>query len=125
MFSIQSQLEAAIRTASIYFTSYLGMDDNEIQDEDQEASVESNMIHKLDDLVKNQPANFDYPKRSFGNGPLRSFNMNWYNHFLWLHYNEEKDAAFCFTCMTADRTKLRTTTGYTNWKKGQDGLKKH
>ena len=28
----------------IYFTSYLGMDDNEIQDEDQEASVESNMI---------------------------------------------------------------------------------
>ena len=73
---MQSQLEAAIRTASFYFTSYLGMDDNEIQAEDQEASVESNMIHKLDDLVKNQPANSDYPKRSFGNGPLRSFNKN-------------------------------------------------
>ena len=64
---MQSQIEAEIRTASIYFTSYLGMDDNEIQDEDQEASVESNMIHKLDDLVKNQPANFDFPKRSLGN----------------------------------------------------------
>ena len=75
--------------ASIYFTSYLGMDDNKVQDEDQEASVESNIIHKLDDLVKNQPAKFDYPKRSFGNGPLRSFNKNWYNNFPWLHFNEE------------------------------------
>ena len=36
---MQSQLEAATRTEPIYFTSYLGMDDNEIQDEDQEASV--------------------------------------------------------------------------------------
>ena len=49
LFSVQ--LEAAIRTASIYFTSYLGIDDNEIQDEDQEVSVECNMIHKLDDFV--------------------------------------------------------------------------
>ena len=132
---MQSQLEVAIRTASIYLTSYLGMDDYEIQDEDQEASVESNMIHKLDHLVKNQPANFDYPKCSFGNGHLRSFNKNWYNHFPWLHYNEEKDAAFCFTCMTADMTKVLRlstkqdkafiSTGYTNWNKGQDGLKKH
>ena len=111
------------------------MDDNEMQDKDQAASVESNMIHKLDDLVKNQPANFDYPKCWFGNGPLRSFNKNWHNQFPWLHYNEEKDAAFCFTCMTADRTKeleLSTkqdktfiSTGHTNWKKGQDGLKNH
>ena len=103
---MQSQLEAVIQTASIYFTSYLGMDDNEIQDEDQEASVESNMIHKLNDLVKNQPAKFDYSKRSFGNGPLRSFNKNWYNHFPWLHYNEEEDEAFCFTCMCRTSQRL-------------------
>ena len=90
--------------APIYFTSYLGMDDNEIQGKDQEANVESN-IHKLNDLVKNQPANFDYPKRSFGNGPLQLFNKNWYNNFPWLHCNKGKDAAFCFICMIADRTK--------------------
>ena len=37
-----------------------------------------------------------YPKGSFGNGLERSFCKEWYRKFPWLHYNEKRDAVFCF-----------------------------
>ena len=76
-----------------------------------------------------------YPKRSFGNGPERSFCKEWYRKFPWLHYDEKKDAVFCFTCMNAvNKQKLRISTkrddafiarGYKIWKRGTTGFKTH
>ena len=33
----------------------------------------------------------------------RSFNLHWYSKFLWIHYSTEKDAAFCFSCLSAEK----------------------
>jgi hypothetical protein len=52
----------------------------------------------------------------------------------WLHYSEEKDAVFCHVCMSALHLKRMdikrgepafTSTGFTNWKDGTIGMKKH
>lgn len=44
-----------------------------------------------------QPLTFAFPKRSFGkkNAVLRSFQLDWFSKWPFLHYNEAKDAAFC------------------------------
>ena len=73
-----------------------------------------------------------YPKRSFGNRLERSFCKGWYRKFPWLHYDEKRDAVFCFPCMNAaKKQKLRVSTkrddsfiacGYKNWKRGTTGF---
>ena len=40
-----------------------------------------------------QPLDSKYPKRSFGNGPERSFCKEWYRKFPWLHYDEKRDGS--------------------------------
>ena len=57
----------------------------------------------------------------------RRFQPYWFDHDdwkTWLHYDQEKDAAFCFTCIKAARENLLTkknaektfiSTGYRNW----------
>ena len=82
-----------------------------------------------------QPLDLKYPKRNFENGPERSFCKEWYRKFPWLHYDEKRDAVFCFTCMNAaNKQKLRVSTkqddafiarGYKNWKRGTTGFKTH
>ena len=82
-----------------------------------------------------QPLDLKYPKRSFGNGPERSFCKELYRKFPWHHYDEKRDAVFCFTCMNAvNKQQLRVSTkrddafiarGYKNWKRGTTGFKTH
>ena len=50
----------------------------------------------------NQARNFLYPKRLFGKHS-HSFQEIWFKDCPWLHYNEEKDAAFCFICMNQEK----------------------
>ena len=58
-----------------------------------------------------QPLDSKYPKRSFGNGPERSFCKEWYRKFPWLHCDEKRDAVVCFTCMNAaNKQKLCVST---------------
>lgn len=57
----------------------------------------------------------------------KRFNCDWFNNEnwnSWLHYDIEKDAAFCATCITATRKNLITnknndkafiSNGYVNW----------
>ncbi|XP_056010850.1 uncharacterized protein LOC130046401 [Ostrea edulis] len=91
----------------------------------------------MDGLTRiNQPANFKFPKRSFGkkNPELRSFNSSWFKPYPWLHYDEAKDLAFCFTCMGAAKegnisnSKAEgsfISTGYNNWKDATSKFRKH
>ena len=63
-----------------------------------------------------QPTNFLFPKLSFGQRTpvCRSFQKKWFSTYRWLHYDENKDAVFCFLCKKADsegKLKLCTKKG--------------
>ena len=70
------------------------------------------------------PVTLILPKRMFGS--KRAFRANWCQQFPWLHYNIDRDAAFCHICMQADnegkflssskRESSFITDGFTNWK---------
>ena len=73
-----------------------------------------------------QPRTYNFPSRPFGKTKVmhRSFQGKWFNKYTWLHYDEGKDSAYCFTCKTADeQNKLRTkykdlafiSRGFNNW----------
>ena len=49
---------------------------------------------------ENQPKYIDFLKTLFGK-PSQSFSSKWYKEFPSLHYNLDKDAAFCYTSMSA------------------------
>ena len=55
-----------------------------------------------------QPSSFRFPKREFGNTLVmkRSFQLQWFDRWSWLHYEENLDLAFCFTCVTAYQNNL-------------------
>ena len=71
---------------------------------------------------------YDFLLRSFSNGKKqKGFNRDWFKNEdwkSWLHYNAEKDAAFCSTCINATRMNLIASknadkafisNGFTNW----------
>lgn len=75
-----------------------------------------------------------YPPTYFGKDKQknrRRFNSDWYSRFIWLEYNTEKDAAFCFACrvfLPNPTEKTFTHNGYRDWKNATDktkGLTKH
>ena len=46
------------------------------------------------------PVTLILPKRMFGSKKVeRAFRVNWCQQFPWLHYNIDRDAAFCHVCM--------------------------
>lgn len=65
----------------------------------QSTSVAASIQHQSDASLsltsRNQPSNFTFPKRNFGNyQPAQSFSPEWFQRFPWLHYNEATDSAF-------------------------------
>ena len=64
----------------------------------------------IDELFQPRDPKFNFPLRSFSNGKKeKRFNRNWLENKdwkSWLHYNPEKDAAFCATCVNATRMNL-------------------
>ena len=78
---------------------------------------------------------FKFPKRQFGSkGEERSFRAEWCDAFSWLHYDVDKDAAFCYLCMRCEAEKFLVSTkrepafvlkGFTYWKEGRKAFKKH
>jgi len=101
------------------------------------APVHFDEINALD-LKPNQPRDIEFPKRTFGKDvKQRSFQPDWFNSFKWLHYDQTKDTAFCFTCIRALKKNMIsseksetafTETGYRNWKKALEtnrGFSKH
>ena len=84
-----------------------------------------------------QPSSFHFPQRVFGKTSMvkRSFQWQWFNRWSWLHYDEDGDLAFCFTCVVAYQAKhLQSThsleqafisTGLSNWKDATAKFAKH
>ena len=84
-----------------------------------------------------QPQSFKFPKREFGKKTIvkRSFQPQWFNRCLWLHYNEQCDAAFCFYCVKAyTEDKFQSmesieytyiSKGYNNWKDASVNFSSH
>ena len=84
-----------------------------------------------------QPKKFKFPPRSFAQKVMksRSFQAQWFDHFKWLHHDEEMDAAFCHVCAKAeDNGRLSgsarkdaafLTKGFTNWKDATMSFTRH
>ena len=81
----------------------------------------------------NQPKHYQYPKSKYKEtnpSPL-AFQLNWYRRHSWLHYNIERDAAFCFYCCKYLETHdifervepAFTVTGFRNWKRTLESKK--
>ena len=79
---------------------------------------------------------FSFPKRQFGSkGEERSLCSEWCDTFSWLHYDVDKNAAFCYLCMRCEAEKkfLASTKwgaefiykGFTYWKEGPKAFKTH
>ncbi|KAL5515338.1 hypothetical protein EMCRGX_G000491 [Ephydatia muelleri] len=82
------------------------------------------------------PVTLILPKRMFGSKKVESaFRANWCQQFPWLHYNIDRDAAFCHVCMQADNeskfsssSKMESsfiTDGFTNWKEAACSFRSH
>ena len=94
------------------------------------ASTFWKMAHQATVMRKpNQPKNFRFPLRSFGNkGEKRSFQPSWFEKRPWLDYQETSDSVICLYCSSASKRKLLTESlykkkenvyisdGFTNWK---------
>ena len=54
----------------------------------------------------NQPRHVNFPKRHFGLSKIIScsFQLQWFDKWKWLHYDEAWDLAFCHVCVTAIKT---------------------
>ena len=52
----------------------------------------------------NQPREIQFPQTKG-----RSFQENWFGLYNWLHFDEEKDAAFCHVCMQAMESEILVT----------------
>ena len=48
-------------------------------------------------LKVNQPENFSYPKKILEK-KIEVFLPSWYDKWIWLHYREAEDGAYCTTC---------------------------
>ena len=71
--------------------------------------------------------NISFPKREFGKTNIvkRSFQWQWFSKWKWLHYDIERDLAFCHTCVEAVKTgKVKSlgtgdlafvSRGFCNW----------
>ena len=97
----------------------------------------SSVDHETIANKPHQPRTFSFPKREFGVTTVarRSFQPSWFDKWPWLHYCEDSDSVFCFTCMKAcSENKLHSSlnaesafisAGFTNWKKASERFNNH
>lgn len=93
------------------------------------AAAENGMNKAPKKMLPEQPhqlKKFKFPPRSFGQEVVkkRSFQAQWFDHFKWLHYDEEMDATFCHVYANAEdngilsgsarRDAAFLTKGFTN-----------
>lgn len=99
-----------------------------------ETSIQSGSRHSDGDM----PCLRAVPKKSYKfpkNKDGRSCHHGWFERFSWLSYDFERDTVFCYECRVAlskdvgDNTRVMELsfmkTGFNNWKKGTERLKRH
>lgn len=86
---------------------------------------------------KAQSSTFQFPLREFGKSSIvkRSFQQQWFDRWPWIHYNADRDLAFCYSCITAYQNNLLQSahclestfisTGFSNWKDAVAKFSKH
>ena len=84
-----------------------------------------------------QPKSLRFPHREFGKTSVVkcSFQHQRFDRWSWLHYDEERDLSYCFTCIVAYHNnhlhsvgKLEQSfisTGFSNWKDAIAKFSKH
>jgi len=83
-----------------------------------------------------QPTRFKFPKREFGKKSVvkRSFQVEWFKKWPWLHYREDDDTVFCHTCVKAFKElnmRIRNaedafiSRGFSNWKLATSVFRQH
>ena len=84
-----------------------------------------------------QPSSIHFPQREFGKTSVvkRSFQPKWFQWWSWLHYDEDRDLAFCFACVVVYQKNLLQSahfleqafisTGFSNWKDATAKFSKH
>ena len=90
----------------------------------------SSQVPSLGDVPYHPPKNFKFP-RDESSG--RAAQIQWFNDFEWLHY--ENDKIFCFHCAKAYQQKKLLSSkrmemtfinvGFNQWKNGLRNFKKH
>ena len=91
-------------------------------------SLETATPPRIDQPFQPTDTTFKFPLRSFNKGKKhKRFNQKWFENKdweAWLHYDVDKDAAFCTTCVNATRLNLISSnnaetsfisSGFTNW----------
>ena len=92
----------------------------------------------MNDDKPNQSREFELPPRHFGKEEAgRTFQPHWFDKYSWIHYDQDRDAAFCHVCINALKENMIssnkaedafTKIGYTNWKNALEknkGFAKH
>ena len=53
--------------------------------------------------VPNQSRSLKFPQHEFSQKTTvkQSFQPQWFDRWLWIHYDKSSNAAFCFLCVTA------------------------
>jgi len=88
--------------------------------------------------LPHQPFNFSFQKSEFGKKIVKqsSFQASWFTKHKWLHYDEERNLAFCHTCVRSYTEKKISwsvgnidpafiSSGFYNWKDASVKLKTH
>ena len=116
-------------------TSNYDHTDNEPNENNQEHIKNSKYPNASFNRIpeKNRPKYIDFPKplgKSSG-----TFSSKWYKEFPCLHCNLDKDAAFCYTCMSAETKGLKTifhdkdealiTREYRSWYHAAENFRVH
>uniref|UniRef100_A0A1X7VXC8 TTF-type domain-containing protein n=1 Tax=Amphimedon queenslandica TaxID=400682 RepID=A0A1X7VXC8_AMPQE len=101
------------------------------------SSLRSTVLNEVPSDKPHQPRLFLFPHQEFGKTHVtkRSFQPQWFHKCKWLHYVEEKDLAFCNTCVVAQqKNQLHSVSnleqnfisiGFSNWKDATAKLTKH
>ena len=58
----------------------------------------------------NQPLDIIFPKRPFGKTKIiyRLFQSKWFQQWRWLHYDQSRILAFCYTCPGSEEWENET-----------------
>ena len=98
-------------------------------------NIERNIVlPDMQDSPHHPAATFVYLKHEFGKKNIvkRSFQSSWFMRWTWLHYCEDTDVVFCYTCVLVLRQKKMqlniggfafTSKGFSNWKDATIGFR--